>query len=409
MENKKFDVVVIGAGPAGIVSSAYLVKQGFNVLVVEMAKFPRFVIGESLLPRCMDNFEEVGLLPYLEKQNYLLKKGVVFLRNNQESIFKFDEQFTKGKSYTWQVPRANFDQVLANAAQEEGVNIMFETAVVDVKVGDETQKTIIKDAEGTLYEIESRYIIDSSGYGRVLPNLLELSESSKLPIRTTIFTHIEDGNRKNYLEHLEYITYLVHNNYYVWNIPFAHGNTSVGFVGENEVFDEIDGSIEEKYKQLLSSEDYLVDRYGGQKFIFEPRTLKGFSVGVKKLYGKGFVLTGNSTEFLDPIFSSGVTLATESGLIAAKLIEKELNGQTVNWEEEYEEPIRFGIDVFKTYVNAWYDTTLHKIFFSENQSAELRRQICSILAGYVWDKSNPCVARYKTILQSIEKVIAIQS
>ena len=95
--------------------------------------------------------------------------------------------------------------------------------------------------------------------------------------------------------------------------------------------------------------------------------------------------------------------------MAAKIIERELQGENVDCDKEYEEPVRFGIDVFKTYVEAWYDTSLHKIFFTSNHEDNFKQQICSILAGYVWDKSNPCVSRYKTILKTLEKVIEIQS
>lgn len=407
-KNKQVDVLIIGAGPAGVVASTYLTNQGFNVLVVEKAKFPRFVIGESLLPRCMDNFEEVGLLPFLEKQNYQRKKGVIFKKGNEDSMFDFSEQFTDGKKETWQVPRAHFDNVLAEGAKELGVNIWFEVGATSVQLLVGKQITTIEDNEGNTFEISSKYIIDSSGYGRVLPKLLDLDESSSLPVRTTMFTHFEDKKREQYKEESEYIMYLVNPHHYVWNIPFANNTTSIGVVGENEIFDAKEGDVKEKLTLLLEEEPYFTERYNSQDMVFEPRTLKGFSVGVKKLYGNGYVLTGNSTEFLDPIFSSGVTLATESALIGAKLVEKELNGKKVEWEEEYEKKVRFGIEVFKTYVNAWYDQSLHRIFFTKHHSQDFRKQICSILAGYVWDMENPCVKRYKTILHTLDKILEIQ-
>lgn len=404
----EIDIVVVGAGPAGVTAGTYLCNQGLNVLVIEKAKFPRFVIGESLLPRCMDIFEEVGLLPYLEKQNYQLKKGAIFRRNGEDSVFDFSEQFTQGKSFTWQVPRDHFDMVLAEGAQDLGLRISFETSLEDIDLFDDCQILTIKDKDGNLEKIRSKFVIDSSGYGRVLPRLLDLQEDSELPIRTTVFSHLADEKRAEYEEESKYILYLVRDKSYVWNIPFADQRTSVGFVGENEVFDNIGGEVEDIFNQLLENEPYLSERYGTDKKIFPPRMLRGFSTGVKQLYGNGFALTGNATEFLDPIFSSGVTVAAESGLLAAKLAARELAGDDVNWQSEYEDKIRFGIDVFKTYVNAWYDKSLETIFFSKNQSSEVRRQICSILAGYVWDESNPCVSRYKTIIETLCKVIEIQ-
>lgn len=407
-KNRQVDVLVIGAGPAGAVASTYLNSKGIDVLVVEKAKFPRFVIGESLLPRCMDIFEEVGLLKFLEKQNYQKKKGVIFKKDGEDSMFDFSEQFTAGRSETWQVPRAHFDKVLTDGAQELGVPILFEVGATAVKLHDNHQVTTVEDAEGNQFEITSKFIIDSSGYGRILPKLLKLDENSSLPIRTTMFTHFYDKKREEYKAESEYIVYLVNPHHYVWNIPFANNTTSIGVVGENEIFDAKEGGVKEKLTQLLEDEPYFKKRYNSEDVVFEPKMLKGFSVGVKKLYGNGYVLTGNSTEFLDPIFSSGVTLATESAIMGAKLVEKEIKGESVNWEKEYEEPVRFGIDVFKTYVNAWYDQSLHRIFFTENHSENFRRQICSILAGYVWDMENPCVKRYKTILSTLDKILEIQ-
>lgn len=409
LHSKSIDVLIIGAGPAGAVAGAHLLKTGLTSLVVEKSFFPRFVIGESLLPRCMDNFEEVGLLPFLEKRNYQLKTGAIFKRGEEECVFDFSNQFTDGKTFTWQVPRADFDQTLANGLEELGGEIWFGSSVEKVSIQENYQKTSISKSDGSQVEITSKFIIDASGYGRVLPRLLNLDKSSDLPVRTTIFSHIRDHKNNEYKNYQEYITYLVHDKHYVWNIPLSKDTISVGFVGENEVFDDVDGDISDKYKALISKDDFASERYNHHDYVFEPKVLKGFSVGVKKLYGNGFVLTGNSTEFLDPIFSSGVTLATESALIAAKLVEKQLLGKPVDWEKEFEEEVRFGIDVFKTYVNAWYDKSLETIFFAPNPDEKIKKQICSILAGYVWDRSNPCIAKYKTILKTMEKVLEIQS
>src|SRR5690606_4167261 len=118
-------------------------------------------------------------------------------------------------------------------------------------------------------------------------------------------------------------------------------------------------------------------------------------------YGNGFVLTGNVTEFLDPIFSSGVTLATVSAQTAAKLVVKHLNGEPVDWEKDYKEHLMQGVDVFRTYVNAWYDGTLFKIFFADVKNDTFKRQICSVLAGYVWDMSNPFVRNHERSVNSL--------
>ena len=120
------------------------------------------------------------------------------------------------------------------------------------------------------------------------------------------------------------------------------------------------------------------------------------------------MLTGNVTEFLDPIFSSGVMFATVSSHLASKLVVKKLKGESVNWDQEYSKVIQQGVDTFRSYVMAWYDGTLEKIFFAKHPDMAIKRQICSVLAGYVWDDSNPYVREHGTALKRLAKLIDLQ-
>ena len=182
MKNIKTDVLVIGAGPSGCVASAYLQANNIDVLVVEKSKFPRFVIGESLLPRCMDHFEEVGLLDCLKAEGFEVKSGARFIKGNKVCDFEFDKKFSPGWDWTWQVPRADFDQALTNELQQKGVSIYFEQEVIDVEFyKDGSSKTSLKDRNGVITVVEAKFVIDSSGHGRVLPRLLGLDKPSKIP------------------------------------------------------------------------------------------------------------------------------------------------------------------------------------------------------------------------------------
>ena len=138
-------------------------------------------------------------------------------------------------------------------------------------------------------------------------------------------------------------------------------------------------------------------------------SIKNYSKAVKQLYGKGYALTGNSAEFLDPVFSSGVTFATESGLKAAKLITKELNGEKVDWENDYTGYIMKGVDVFRTYVSEWYTGNLQKIFFHRPENPIIKEQICAVLAGYVWDETNPFVKNHNRLVKTVAKVIDMEN
>ena len=197
----KTDVLVIGAGPAGSISAAMIHKAGLNVTVVERERFPRFVIGESLLPRCMEVLEDAGLLDAVKAKNFQQKFGAKFLKGEAVSDFNFTEQFTKGWNWTWQVPRAEFDQTLATEVERMGVPVHFETTVTGIEFfEDESSITTIQKKDGTEDRIQARFIVDASGYGRVIPRLFNLDKPSNLDPRKAVFAHVEDKNRMGFDE-----------------------------------------------------------------------------------------------------------------------------------------------------------------------------------------------------------------
>lgn len=221
MNESKADILIIGAGPSGCVAAAYLQNQGLKIKVVEKSKFPRFVIGESLLPRCMDHFEEVGLLDSLNKMDFEIKRGARFLKNGVVCNFDFSKKHTPGWDWTWQVPRADFDNVLANTLIEKGVDITFEEEVVDVSFDPEgNSKTTLKDKNGNLSVLNASFIIDSSGYGRVLPRLLGLDKPSELPKHASIFTHVKEPNRPEGTEGTLITFDVVTDDVWLWSFRF---------------------------------------------------------------------------------------------------------------------------------------------------------------------------------------------
>jgi flavin-dependent dehydrogenase len=405
---QKVDVLVIGAGPAGTVAASYLKKQGYKVTILEKEKFPRFQIGESLLPCCMEHLEESGLREAVEAKNFQKKTGAAFMRGEKRCEFLFSEQYTKGWTYTWQVKRADFDLTLAEATKAKGVDVFFEHEVLSVDATKERQITEYKDIDGNIGHIESRFIIDSSGYGRVLPRLFDLSRPSSFTPRGAVFSHLEDIKRTEKTSNNIFVHSFDNNKSWIWAIPFSDGSTSVGIVGDREKIVELAANDGEKYKEFIRNFEDLNGRFAESELKFEPRNILGYSVGVKTMFGDGFVLSGNSTEFLDPIFSSGVTFATASGLLSAKMTHKHLQGETVDWKSEYEDVVQNGINVFRSYVTGWYSGDFQTIVFTDQIDVEIKNQICSVLAGYVWDKSNPFVKKHETILPTLAKVIQMK-
>jgi flavin-dependent dehydrogenase/ubiquinone/menaquinone biosynthesis C-methylase UbiE len=408
MKTEKTDVLVIGAGPSGTVAASIINKAGFKVKIVEKLKFPRFVIGESLLPRCMEALEEAGFLEAVKEKGFQEKFGAKFVKDGKVCDYFFADQFTPGWNWTWQVPRAEFDKTLADTVEKMGVPVSYETTVTGIEFNGSDSITTVEDSNGNKSQIEARFIVDGSGYGRVIPRLFNLDKPSNLAPRKTLFTHVVDTKRSTDDEPNR-ITIIVHQKgIWIWVIPFSNGITSVGFVGDPEFFKQHEGSNEEQLRKLLASEPYLRERMKEVEMVFEPKVLESWSATSEKFYDDGFVLTGNVTEFLDPVFSSGVTLAVVSSQLAAHLVIRKLNGENIDWNKGYTEPMMQGIDTFRSYVMAWYDGTLDTIFFAEEQDKKIKSMICSVLAGYVWDMDNSFVKHHKTALEKLARTLEVR-
>ncbi len=413
MKKVSTSVLVIGAGPSGCIASAYLNSQNIDVRVVEKAKFPRPVVGESLIPRVMDHFDEIGIVPALSAEGFEKKWGARFIRGEQVCIFDFSKKYGEGWDWTWQIPRAEFDDVVAREVQKQGVHIDFQTELLSVEIDENTghSTAIVQDISGEKYTIEAKFIIDASGYGRVLPRLLDLEAPSSLSKHSAIFTHIDDVNRSKY-ENGSLISFdIIETEVWLWVIPFSNGKTSVGIVGPTDFIENLSqtGDTTEALSNAIMLSDFYKERFGGLPFIFQPQLLKNYSCAVKQMYGKGFALTGNSSEFLDPVFSSGVAFATESGMLSAKLIARQLKGEQVDWEKEYAEYMKRGIGVFSTYVKEWYTGNLQTLFFHEPANPEVKEQICAVLAGYVWDETNPFVKKHHNLVKNMAYTLQMQN
>ncbi|WHT40786.1 NAD(P)/FAD-dependent oxidoreductase [Myroides sp. mNGS23_01] len=408
MSIENVDVLIIGAGPSGSVAGSYLHKMGVNVKIVEKTKFPRIVVGESLIPRVMDHFEAADLLPALNTYNFQPKPGARFIRGNEICIFDFSDKFSTGWDWTWQIPRADFDKAITDEMQRKGIDIQFETEVTHVQFEGTDSITTLQDIDGKESQIRAKFLIDASGYGRVLPRMLHLDAASKLSPHSAIFSHIIDERRPDGIEGTQISFDILETKVWLWVIPFSNGKTSVGIVGPTDYIEKLGHTSTEALQNAINLSDFYINRFGGLPFDFEPKKLSNYSTSVSKMFGEGYVLTGNSTEFLDPVFSSGVCFATESGMLAAKLAHRTLQGETVDWQTEYEDYMNEGIDVFTTYIQEWYTGNLQELFFHQPENADVKRKICSVLAGYVWDKSNPFVLKHNSVIRNMAHLIKME-
>jgi 2-polyprenyl-6-methoxyphenol hydroxylase-like FAD-dependent oxidoreductase len=177
-------------------------------------------------------------------------------------------------------------------------------------------------------------------------------------------------------------------------------------VAPQEFFDRYPGPLEQRLKAVIGEEPFLTRVLANAQWDTRAREIGGYSANVKSMHGKGFALLGNAAEFLDPIFSSGITIAMRSASVAAEVLDRQLRGETVDWTEQFERPVRKGVDTFRAYVKAWYDGRFQDIMFSKTQTPHIRGMICAILAGYAWDESNPFVAEPERRLDMVAKLCA---
>ena len=261
----------------------------------------------------------------------------------------------------------------------------------------------VADEHGTSYQIDADFVLDASGFGRVLPRLLDLDRPSDFPVRQALFTHLEDQiDDKDYDR--KQIRIIVHPemiDVWYWLIPFSNGRCSLGVVGESEVFDAIPGDHAQVFHTLVAQEPSLRVLLHNAQFDTPINTIKGYSANVSQLFGQGYALLGNAGEFLDPVFSSGVTIAMKSASLAAEVLDRQFQGQCVDWQHEFAEPLQKGVDTFRTYVTAWYEGGLQDVIFYNQQQPNIKAMICSILAGYVWDETNPYVKNSQNRLKTL--------
>lgn len=391
------DIVVIGAGPSGAVVAALLNAKGYRVKIIERQRFPRFSIGESLLPQCMEFLEEANLLEavhqHAAEHNFQFKNGAAFARGDESSAFDFRQKFSPGWGTTYQVQRAFFDQVLAEEAERQGAEIIWGHTLTHIEFDGSDSTLTVEDEAGQPYTMKTRFLLDASGFGRVLPRLLDLERPSNFPVRKALFTHIEDRIPAGAFDR-EKILITVHHQHHdvwFWLIPFAHGRCSFGVVARQEFYDDFTGEPRERLQQILATDPRLSKLLESARFDTPGREIGGYASNVSTLWGPGFALLGNAGEFLDPVFSSGVTIAMKSASLAATCLDRQLRGETVDWEADYAQPLRAGVNTFRAFVEAWYDGRFQDIVFATNQSTEVRAMISSILAGYAWDANNPYV------------------
>jgi len=384
------DALVIGAGPAGSAAAVALRARGYRVICLERGNFPRQIVGESLLPRTCDLLAELGLLEAVERRGYMVKKAAYFLRGTERERFSFADGLPGDRPTTFQVPRDDFDQTLATEARRQGVDLRFGHEVLQVEPTDTEVTAVVKDLwRNETHEIRARWLLDCSGYGRVLARLLALDEPSGLQGRVACFTHFEGDLRPETDVEGDIWVCCHPQQGWLWLIPFSNGRTSVGMVCDPGHWDSLEGEPLARLLSQLASDPNASARLKHAVPVLPPQLLRDYSTKNTRLHGQRWVVAGNAGDFLDPVFSSGVTLALESATLAAGLVHRVLEGEAINWDAEYSAPMHQAVGVFRGMVEGWYNGQLPDIFFNEQKLPRIKQRFTSLLGGYVRRDDNP--------------------
>jgi flavin-dependent dehydrogenase len=354
----------------------------------------------------MEFIEEAGLLDAVSAAGFQFKNGAKFERGERGAVFDFTDKFSAGWGTTFEVQRDRFDKILADGAEKLGVRIHYRESVVAMRSHDSDVSLEVRTDEGECKLYRGRFVLDASGFGRVLSRLLGLERPSGFPVRQSLFTHVEDRISSPEFDRNKVLITIHprHRDVWYWLIPFSNGISSLGVVAEGTFFDSLDGGPESQLRELVGEAPGLRKYLSDAVFDRPVRCIKGYSAGVASLYGERFALLGNAAEFLDPVFSSGVTIAMKSASLAATAIDREFSGADVDWSAEYARPLMSGVDTFRTYVEGWYDGSFQDVIFHASPSPRIKRMICSILAGYAWDERNPYVAESRRRMTALARV-----
>ncbi|MFJ5042997.1 tryptophan 7-halogenase [Streptomyces parvulus] len=364
----EFDVVVVGGGPGGSTVSTLVAMQGYRVLLLEKEEFPRYQIGESLLPSTVHGIcKLLGVEDELKKAAFMPKRGGTFRwgSNPEPWTFSFSvsSTFSGPTSLAYQVERMKFDQILLENARAKGVDVRERSSVADVVEEDgRVAGVVYRDAEGVRHEVRSRFVVDASGNkSRIQSRIGGTRHYSDFFKNIALFGYFEGGKRLA-APNSGNILCAAFNSGWFWYIPLTDELTSVGAVLRREALDRVQGDREKALMGLIDEcpliAEYLSEARRVEDGPYgEVRVRKDYSYCQDTFWRPGMVLVGDAACFIDPVFSSGVHLATYSGLLAARSINSTLGGDIDEAKcfEEYESRYRNEYSLFHDFLVAFYD------------------------------------------------------
>jgi flavin-dependent dehydrogenase len=385
MSTDMYDVAIIGGGPAGSTAAALLARADRHVIVVEREKFPRFHIGESLLPFSMKAFTRLGLHEKLLRAGFMKKFGgeIVGACSETGTKFYFKDGYRSQTDHAYQVTRGDFDKVLLDHAAECGAEVHEETSVDRVEFAKENVELTVR-YNGSSHSIRARYVIDASGRTSVLGRQFKIKKTYNHLQKLSIFAHYDGVSRPDGVDGT--LTVLIRAiDRWFWLIPLTAERTSVGVVLDSEIFRKSKLSAEDFLEQALAEQPIIAKRMTNARRVSQVYVEADFSYRSTRLHGNRWLLAGDAAGFIDPIFSSGVFLAVFSGERAADSLNEVLDHprRAKRLFAHYERAVNRAMDVYLRFVNAWYTKEFIEVFLAPRNVLGLAPAVNAVLGGNV--------------------------